>query len=55
MEARLDKIREKRLGQSVEELWRKARKAICYKSKLWTQEELDYAKAKAREWMRLFG
>ena len=33
--------------QSDEELKRKADKAVCYKSKLWTQEELDEADRKA--------
>ncbi len=46
----LETIREKRLNQPIEELWRKARRAVRYKSKIWTQEELDWAKAKGRLW-----
>ncbi len=36
-------------NQSIEELKRKADKAIRLKSNMWTQEELDYAKAKAKK------
>jgi len=35
--------------QSDEELERKARKAVCYKSKMWTQEELDAADREAKQ------
>jgi hypothetical protein len=35
--------------QSTEELRRKAIKAICHKTKLWTQEEIDLAEREAEE------
>ena len=42
------KIKAARLKQSIEELRRKAGKAIC-KSNLWTQEEFDLVRAEANE------
>lgn len=44
---RLIKIAEFRLSQPLSELKRKSYKAIS-RSDLWSQEELDYIKAKAR-------
>jgi len=41
------RIRTFRLKQSQAELDRKANKACCYKSKLWTQEEFDAASKEA--------
>jgi len=43
-----------RQQQPISELQRKADKAECRRSKLWTQEELDLAKAKAMEWVEYF-
>jgi hypothetical protein len=43
-----DRIAAYRRKQPIEELKRKADKAIC-KSNLWTQEELDLAKVEAAE------
>jgi len=45
----MSKIEEYRLRQPISELERKAQKAICLKTKLWTQEEIDLARVKARK------
>lgn len=37
--------------QSIEELQRKAIKAVC-RSGLWTQEEIDLAMAKGEAWVK---
>ena len=51
---RQDQITAYRLKQPIDELWRKAMKAIS-KHRVWTQEEVDYCKAKAVDWQKLFG
>jgi len=38
----------------LKELERKAKKAICYNSKIWTPEEIKFAKAKAKIWAQIF-
>lgn len=53
MIAREQRITEIRQTQSMHELQRKAVKAIS-KSNLWTQEEIDYAHARALKWASFF-
>ena len=50
MNNKLDKYRQ---SKPIEELWRKALKAKRYKQKLWTVEEIDWAKASAKEAMEI--
>lgn len=38
----------------LKDLERKAKKAIRYKSKIWTDEEIRYARAKAKIWADIF-
>ena len=49
-ELRKKRITDARQGQPIEELERKARKAIRLRQKLWTQEELDWAWEEGRRW-----
>lgn len=39
---------------NLKELERKAKKAIRYKNKIWTIEEIRFAKAKAKIWADMF-
>ena len=45
---REERITEMRLKQPLEELERKARKAVM-RSQIWSQEELDFARARGRQ------
>ena len=41
-------------SEHLKNLERKAKKAIRYKSKIWTVEEIRYAEAKAKIWAEIF-
>lgn len=49
-----NKITQLRRSQPIEELKRKSKKAMRIKQKLWTVEEIDYAKAMGKIWYERF-